>query len=278
MDKKNLSIILIAHNQFQQIQLSLNSLNSQIVSTNYAYEIIIVDDGSTDEMQNFNPPARSFCRVIHQNNAGRAIARNRGAEIADGDLLIFCDGDRIPRYDFVQNHLNSHMAGFDITIGSAYDYYGNIKNFNALPLDWDKIHRYSRMLPFYRQTQEIFNSDGSTSSDIAWISFLSGNASISRDLFLTLNGFDKRYTQWGFEHMDFALGAFQQGATFGLSKNAINYHIPHKRVANFYQDNIHKSCVEFKNKYPNIKIELLEAVILGEMTLKDAENNIMINM
>lgn len=278
MSKTDSSIIVIAHNQYKQIQLILNSLNNQIVDTNHVSEIIIVDDGSTDELNDFKPPTNSFCRIIHQKNSGRGVARNRGAQIANGDLLIFCDGDRIPKYDFVQNHLDCHKSGYDITIGSAYDYYGNIKKFYNDPINWDEVQRYARMLPFYGQTQELFDLKGSTYSEIAWISFLSGNASVSKDLFLTLGGFDESYKQWGFEHMDFALRAFNHGATFGLCRSAINYHIPHKRASNFYQDNIHNSCIEFKNKYPNIKTDLLEAVILGENDLKTVKNKLIIKL
>ena len=58
-----------------------------------AHEIIIVDDGSTD---NTLEVARGFggvVRVIHQSNAGVSMARNRGAEAATGNWLAFLDAD-----------------------------------------------------------------------------------------------------------------------------------------------------------------------------------------
>jgi glycosyltransferase involved in cell wall biosynthesis len=63
-------------------------------------EVIIVDDGSTDASAEI---ARSFegVQYILQENAGPAAARNRGADAATGDVVVFTDSDCVPRPDWI---------------------------------------------------------------------------------------------------------------------------------------------------------------------------------
>lgn len=56
-------------------------------------EIIIVDDGSTDETANVASSLPETVRYLHQANQGPAAARNRGIEHAQGSLIAFADAD-----------------------------------------------------------------------------------------------------------------------------------------------------------------------------------------
>ena len=87
-----------------------------------AYEVIAVDDGSTDQGPALvNPPAR----LIRQANAGPAAARNRGAAAARGDILLFLDADCIPPANWIRRMSAALRGrGFDAvmgTLGAAND-------------------------------------------------------------------------------------------------------------------------------------------------------------
>ena len=75
-----------------------------IAQTCRDYELILVDDGSTDHSAAMcDQLARQHhCRVIHQENGGLGAARNTGIEAAQGDYLFFLDSDDFLSPDTLQ--------------------------------------------------------------------------------------------------------------------------------------------------------------------------------
>lgn len=94
------SIIIPAYNSADTLQACLSSLEQQRMDR-AAYEIIVVDDGSQD---NTEALVRSFAgvRYIGQANQGPAAARNRGVEVARGDIVLFIDADCVPFPDWLE--------------------------------------------------------------------------------------------------------------------------------------------------------------------------------
>jgi glycosyltransferase involved in cell wall biosynthesis len=69
------------------------ALESVFAQTRPADEVLVVDDGSTDDTRDVLDAYRDRVRVVHQENAGRSGARNRAVEEARGELLSFLDSD-----------------------------------------------------------------------------------------------------------------------------------------------------------------------------------------
>ena len=86
-----ISVVIPLYNKEGQIAHTLQSVFTQTFQN---FEIVIVDDGSTDnsveEVEKFDD---SRIRLIHQTNAGVSAARNRGIEEARGELIAFLDAD-----------------------------------------------------------------------------------------------------------------------------------------------------------------------------------------
>lgn len=102
-EKKVVSIVVPVYNVKKYIKECLNSLVIQdgIVP----YEVILVDDGSTDGSgkicEQYALKYPKIFKVIHQNNQGLPCARNAGLKLCKGKWITFVDSDDIPQSDFV---------------------------------------------------------------------------------------------------------------------------------------------------------------------------------
>ncbi len=88
------SAIIPTYNGASRIARCLDALRSQ--GSEQALEIIVVNDGSTDNTVELIRQRYPDVRVITQPNAGPAAARNRGASEAKGSIILFTDDDCEP--------------------------------------------------------------------------------------------------------------------------------------------------------------------------------------
>lgn len=93
------SIVIPAYNCEQTLAACLDSLSRQTIPRGQ-YEIIVVDDGSTD---NTAKVAQGHAILyFHQSNAGPAAARNLGVARASGAIILFTDSDCVPNHDWLE--------------------------------------------------------------------------------------------------------------------------------------------------------------------------------
>ncbi|MCB8593367.1 glycosyltransferase [Faecalibacillus intestinalis] len=93
MEKKVFSIIIPIYNAERHLKSCLDS----IVNQNYLnYEVLLIDDGSTDKSgeicDDYVSRFKKF-KVIHKENKGVSNARNKGIELSQGEYLLFVDSD-----------------------------------------------------------------------------------------------------------------------------------------------------------------------------------------
>jgi glycosyltransferase involved in cell wall biosynthesis len=86
------SVVIPAYNVAQFLAEAISSALSQTLP---ALEVIVVDDGSTDDIDKVVAPFRERIRYLHQPNWGEAAAKNAGARAAHGDFVAFFDGDDV---------------------------------------------------------------------------------------------------------------------------------------------------------------------------------------
>ncbi len=91
-----ISVIIPALNEQKYIRHSLDGLAAQTFKD---FETIVVDGDSADKTREI---ARKYAKVIVQKKRGMALARNTGAKIAKGKILLFLDADTRPSNNLLQ--------------------------------------------------------------------------------------------------------------------------------------------------------------------------------
>ncbi|MCR5025929.1 MAG: glycosyltransferase family 2 protein [Methanobrevibacter sp.] len=114
MDNIKVSVIVPVYNEERYISSTLDS----IINQNFKdFELIVVDDGSTDNTLNIVNDKLSDSKInhkiIHQENKGVSSARNRGIDESSGDYIVFIDAD-----DYIlTDHLSQlYNPGYDFSL------------------------------------------------------------------------------------------------------------------------------------------------------------------
>ncbi len=104
-----ISVIIPCYNYGRFLPDAVNSVLGQ-KKDGLAVEIIVVDDGSTDDTAAVAQRLGSAIRYIHQENQGLSAARNTGIRAAKGDYLVFLDADDLLTDRTLASHLDNFTA------------------------------------------------------------------------------------------------------------------------------------------------------------------------
>lgn len=182
-----ISVIIPVYNGAHTLPVCLLALRHQSRPPD---EIIVVDDGSTDHSASV--AARLGVTVLGQLNAGPAAARNHGARVARGEILLFTDADCVPARDWVEQMVQA-MA--DPTIAGAKGVYRTRqRELVARFVQQEYQDRYDRMAG---QPQIDFVDTYS--------------AAYRRSLFLAAGGFDTSFPTASVEDQEFSFRLAAQG-------------------------------------------------------------------
>jgi len=260
------------------------------------YEIVIIDDGSTDNTFEVVEKYKGICNIKfkYQSNHGRSHARNNGLQIAQGKYIIFNDDDRIPSPDFINQHLNTlkHTSKV-VSIGSKHSilsFYTDklrthqsyfLKLLERDPSKLNKIltngnsplfsvneliHNFKDIISewYLYEPRDNFKDISSNYSQclegflFGWALATTGNMSFTREDSYGLR-FDENYEGWGLEDTDFAYQLHLKGCKFNLSPSAVNFHQVHGRgIGEWHQ--LKRNIKYFCNKYENIDTYLFAQV------------------
>lgn len=197
------SFILPLFNQLALTRACLDSLRATVPAT-VSHEIILVDDGSTDETREFlRELAPPFVVLVNDRNRGYAAANNRAARIAQGDFLVLLNNDLVledgwlePMLAAFTRHARTGVVG-NIQLNAAsgvVDHAGVIFRDGGYPVH----HRVD--LAAARAAGELVEFPAVTAACCA----------VRRDWFLRTGGFDENYVN-GFEDTDLCLRAREDG-------------------------------------------------------------------
>ena len=117
MHTYKLSVIVPVYNVADYLKRGIGSILSQSYKD---YELILVDDGSTDDSGRICDEYASIderVKIVHQDNCGVSSARNAGLEIAQGEWVYFMDSDDELMEDALLTLMNGISADVDVVMG-----------------------------------------------------------------------------------------------------------------------------------------------------------------
>jgi glycosyltransferase involved in cell wall biosynthesis len=130
IDTRDLSIIIPIHNEEGNIIPLCQKLSKQLQQIQRSYEIIIVDDGSTDstfeKISQLNKQDPRIKIIKFRKNFGKSTALNVAFRSAKGDLIITMDGDLQDDPEEIPKFLAKIEEGFDLVSGWKYPRYDPI--------------------------------------------------------------------------------------------------------------------------------------------------------
>lgn len=217
-----LSVIIPTMNKVSLLGRTLAALAGQETGPGLEWEVVVVNDGSTDGTEAFLAGQLSSgalpLRVVSPGrNVGRARARNLGAKAAAGRFLLFLDDDIVAPPGLLAAHLallqDAPGCG---TIGYAVTETGLIDAPHFHYLD----SRGTARLPAGPAPARFF---------------VTQNAAVSREAFLAVGGFDEAFSAYGFEDMEVAFRLEDQaGVRFQALTHPVPCHVHHHSSAEYF--------------------------------------------
>lgn len=107
-----LSVVMTVYNQAEFLPAAIESVLDQDYQD---FELVVVDDGSSEDVRAVLEPYRDRVRYHRQDNAGLGAARNTGIDLATGEYVAFCDSDDV----HLPWRLAAHVELLDQTPGAA---------------------------------------------------------------------------------------------------------------------------------------------------------------
>lgn len=301
----SISVVIPTYNKAPFLDLTLASYVHQTYKN---FELVLVDDGSTDDTREVverHQPSLNL-KYLHQPNRGRAAARNTAIRQATGDILVFADDDRLASPEFLAAHAREFSSPEDMTL---------VLGWQAAFLSWWEpdpeffprveplLKRHPELAPQLSQTEKVqlvrvedirdrfpetlqrFRLEepwwefcasvvkqlGNQFNDfrLRWAFAATGNMAVSRQRLLEAGLFDESFTRWGMEDTEIAFRLSQAGARFVVSEEALNYHQLHAKAPTWRAD-WHRNFAHFASKFDSMQVMLCYLVVMRYVDMMQA--------
>jgi glycosyltransferase involved in cell wall biosynthesis len=204
-----LSVVIPTYNRLPILRQCLAALERQQLEPPLLdYEVVVVDDGSTDATVAWIEAACASgelrrVRLLRQEHGGPAAGRNRGVEAAGGEVIVFIDSDLVVTETFLLHHAR------------------------RLQDDWQR--RCDRLSFTYGAVINTANFEQPTAErhklrDLSWAYFATGNVAIERQLLERAGLFDTAFRLYGWEDLELGERLRRLGVRLVRCPEAVGYH------------------------------------------------------
>lgn len=209
----DISIIVPTHQRGALLERVLSSLREQTLPKD-RYEVIVIVDGSTDgtyEMVQRMAPGWNL-RAVYQDQSGPSAARNHGARLATGSVLLFLDDDMLSVPGLLERHLAVHESDSSAVVLGQY-----------LPAEDSNARGQGGWNAWEaRVLQSHYEAMVQRRRPPAGRRLYSGNFSVRRTLFESVGGFNEHLKRG--EDVELGLRLEDAGGTFHFAPEAGSVH------------------------------------------------------
>lgn len=224
------TVIIPSYNVRELLEGCLLSLNHQILVGKQSFDVIVVDDGSTDDTAstvrrldlNYQLHYHYLPRTSH---SSRSAARNLAISSAKGDVIVIVDADQIMPPTFMNEHLRLHAESPDLVVVGPRDFmsHGRV-SIERLTQCFDRqamptVSRRDSRGQILAAVPESFNNMAT-----CWHYLFTCNTSIRRTHLLAVGGFDENFKGWGLEDSELGYRLRKRGLAFEYNPKAVLYH------------------------------------------------------
>ena len=201
------SVVIPTYNRRPILEKCLLALEQQqFCSLIDRYEVVVVDDGSTDGTPDWlrqNATRFPHVRLIEQSHGGPAEGRNRGVDHAQGDVIVFIDSDLVVTDSFLSCHAGSLVSSWAERGDRLCFTYGavvNTANFEQPTAERHKLR------------------------DLSWAYFATGNVAIDKEVLQRAGLFDTGFRLYGWEDLELGERLRRMGVKLIKCPAAVGYH------------------------------------------------------
>ncbi len=205
------SVIVPTYNRLPILRKCLAAITNQAPGHYDGFEVIVIDDGSTDGTVDWLRTANlPHVRLFEQNHRGPAVARNTGVRQAQGNMIIFIDSDLVVVPQFLAAHSRrlSQLGVAEQPTEAKFFTYGRVINTSN----------------FEHPEQELFKP-----TDFSAAFFATGNVAIAKHWLDTVadnpdGPFDPQFTLYGWEDLELGVRLKNVGLKLVKCPEAAGYH------------------------------------------------------
>jgi len=209
---KKVSVIVPTYNRASLMPNLIEALLQQ----EHPAEIIIVDDGSTDNTADI---VRKYpVKYVYQKNNGPASARNHGVKESSGDIVIFTDSDCIPQKDWISKLILGFTEDYIGAVAGSY----NIANPESLLVNC--IHEEIKLRHLRLKKKKYIKAFGSY------------NVAIRRHVFEKVGRFNENYRAASGEDNDLSYKILRGGFKIKFQESALVVHNHTERLWKYLKE------------------------------------------
>lgn len=237
------SVIVPTYNRAGLLRHTLGSLTRQTLPP-AEFEVLVCDDGSTDETPEVVGEFRDrlTVRLFRQADEGfrAAAARNLGIAAAAAEICVFADTGMLLHSGCLAAHVARHRAATGRLAVCGYAFCFNLDNEDAVLIDQTiDVHDPDGSIENLRRTGQFLDireefyakyTDDFADLPAPWMIFWACNASAGTEQLRRVGMFDEEFRTWGGEDVELGYRLHRDGARVVVDRDAAAIHCPHAKA------------------------------------------------